>query len=47
MAKSFNMSVPTLQEKLVKLIASNDIKARIDSHNKVKKKLFITIIKKF
>jgi len=35
MAKSFNMSVATLQEKLVKLIASNDIKARIDSHNKI------------
>ncbi|OUM59264.1 hypothetical protein PIROE2DRAFT_15233 [Piromyces sp. E2] len=34
MAKSFNMSVTELQEKLVKLIASNDIKARIDSHNK-------------
>jgi len=35
MAKSFNMSVTELQENLVKLIASNDIKARIDSHNKV------------
>lgn len=35
MAKSFNMTVQELQEKLVKLIASNDIKARIDSHNKI------------
>jgi len=35
MAQSFNMSVATLQAKLVKLISSNDIKARIDSHNKV------------
>jgi len=35
MAKSFNMSVTELQENLVKLIASNDIKARIDSHNKI------------
>jgi len=35
MAKSFNMTVSELQEKLVKLIASNDIKARIDSHNKI------------
>ncbi|ORX58618.1 PCI-domain-containing protein [Piromyces finnis] len=35
MAKSFNMSVTELQEKLVKLIASNSIKARIDSHNKI------------
>lgn len=35
MAKSFNMTVPELQEKLVKLIESNNIKARIDSHNKI------------
>jgi len=35
MAKSFNMTVQELQEKLVKLIANNDIKARIDSHNKI------------
>jgi len=35
MAKSFNLTVSELQEKLVKLIASNDIKARIDSHNKI------------
>jgi len=40
MAKSFNMTVTDLQEKLVKLIESNNIKARIDSHNKVKYILF-------
>jgi len=44
MAKSFNMTVSELQEKLVKLIASNDIKARIDSHNKVYIKLIKIII---
>jgi len=38
------MTVSELQEKLVKLIASNDIKARIDSHNKVYIKLIKIII---
>jgi hypothetical protein len=36
MAAAFNLSTPELEKKLVELIGSNKMQARIDSHNKVR-----------
>jgi len=35
MAKCFNCSLPALEEEVVNLILEGQIRARIDSHNKV------------
>uniref|UniRef100_A0A915J5V8 PCI domain-containing protein n=1 Tax=Romanomermis culicivorax TaxID=13658 RepID=A0A915J5V8_ROMCU len=35
MARSFNTNVTSLEDELTKLILDNQIKARIDSHNKI------------
>lgn len=39
MAEAFNTTVSGLEKELAKLIMENQIQARIDSHNKVIKKI--------
>lgn len=37
MAECFNTTVPVLEEEIMQLILDGQVKARIDSHNKVSK----------